>query len=122
MANYCTNSQVGVLLNKNFDSTTTPTSTQVDDIIDQVTREIDVTMSSIGISSQPTDSNVLGMLERYCSFGSAGITGMTFFRNANDVNGSNAQWYYDQYRNFLKELADNPELLGISLGTDSLYV
>ena len=66
MANYCTNAQVGVLLGKTFSATTTPTDTQVDVIITETTKEIDTVLSSIGIAIQPTDTNILGMLQKYC--------------------------------------------------------
>ena len=122
MSNYTTNAKVSVLLGKSFDASTTPTSTQVDVIIGQITGEIDTILNSIGITSQPTDTNILAMLDKYASFGSAGITGMTYFRNANDVNSSNAEWYYSKYEAFLKKLMENPELLGIITGSTQLVV
>lgn len=122
MSNYCTNAHVGVLLGKTFDATKTPTSTEVDVIIDQITKEIDSVLYSIGVTSQPTDLNLLGMLQKYCSFGSAGVTGMTYFRNTNDIVGSNPEWYYGKYEKFLEDLVERPELFGIVTGAETIAV
>lgn len=122
MSSYCSSSHVGVLLNKTFDATSTPTSTQVDVIIDQTTNEIDTVLYSIGVTSQPTDTNLLGILEKYCSFGSAGAVGMAYFRNAGGVEKTNADWYYSKYEWFLKELKESPELFGIVSDAETMII
>lgn len=120
MSNYCTYSDVEVLLNKQFNASTTPTSTQVTEVITQITQEIDTILYVVGITAQPTDTNILGMLKKFCSFGSAGIVGISYFRNASGVSGSNADWYYTEYKEFLQKLKDDPEILGIVADTESL--
>ena len=123
MANYCTYTQVATLLDKKngFSDDTQPTSTQVEDIIDQTTNEIDTVLASLGITSQPTSTKLLATLEKYCCFGSAGHVGMTYFRNANDVTKSNAEWYYSKYEKFLAMLREDPEIFGIVADSESLY-
>ena len=122
MSNYCSYADVGLLLNKTFNDTTTPTDTQVTSIITQITKEIDAVLKVAGISAQPTDTNILGLLQKHCSFGAAGITGISYFRNASGISGSNAEWYYSKYEEFLKEVKENPDILGISAGSETISV
>ena len=123
MSNYCTHAQIAVLLEKKggFDTDKTPTATQVDDIIDQTTNEIDTVLSSIGITAQPTDGKLLATLEKYCSFGAAGVVGITYFSNTSTTNDSKPEWYYSKYEKFLEMLRDDPEIFGIISDSEGIY-
>jgi hypothetical protein len=118
MANYCTAEDVKVLLrmNEDFDATTTPTLTQVNQEIDNITKEIDVYLTSIGVTTQPTDSNVLGMLRKYAGYGSACRVGMTYKRNSDSVKDSQADHYCEKYSEFLEFIRNNPDLFLDSTG------
>lgn len=120
MANYCNYDDVAVTLEKkgSFSTDSTPTASQVTDIITEITGEIDTVLASIGVTSQPTDTNILAMLKRYCRFGSSGVTGMTYGRNFSSVIDSLADWLYGKYESFLEKIKNNPELFT----TDSLTV
>jgi len=125
MSNYCTAAQVAVLLNKKefSDSTpTTPTETQVTEVCAMITNEIDVILNMIGITAQPTDTSILGMLKKYASYGSACMVGMSYGRNFSSIEGSQPKYFCDEYKEFLKTLRENPEILGIIAGADSLTV
>ena len=73
MSNYCTAEDVQVLLGfaSAFSTTSVPTLTQVNSIISDVTNEIDFTLASVGITTQPTDTRLLGRLHIACKYGVA---------------------------------------------------
>lgn len=124
MANYCTNEDIQVLLqmNSSFSASTTPTSTQVETEIDNITKEIDVYLRAIGITSQPIDTNVLGMLKKYCGYGVACRVGMSFQRNEEGVRGTQAEFYCQKYQEFLDKILEHPEIITDTVDASDLFI
>lgn len=122
MANYCTVDDVSVLIyseSGKFDGSSKPTSTQVTGIITQKTAEIDLYLKRGGITTQPTDSTVLSYLKYMCSLGAACLIGRTYFTNLSNVNDTQPASYCQEYKDFLKELKEDPELIAGTTGDES---
>lgn len=123
MANYCSNSDVAVLLGyDNFSNTDRPTSTQVTSVIANVTNEIDFVLSGVGITTQPTDSRILGRLNIACKYGTACQVAMSAYGNSLSVDGSQGDKFCEKYKEILDEIKENPELYGAVTGDTSMYV
>jgi hypothetical protein len=120
MPAYCTASDVGVLLQLDFtDANAQPTESQVNTICSQITSEIDLYLKAEGISTQPTDSDILNMLKKYCSLGAACMVGRTYFGNVDAITGSQPDSYCVQYQDFLKSIGDKPEIFGAASGDET---
>lgn len=123
MANYCSNDDVSVLLGlDSFSSTTRPTSTQVTSIITDITNEIDFVLSGVGITTQPTDSRLLGRLSNACKYGTACQVAMSAYGNSLSVDGSQGDKFCEKYQEILDEIKENPELYGAVTGDTSMYI
>ena len=123
MANYITGAEVAVLMGvDNFSSLTRPTSTQVDYIIVDVTNEIDFILSGVGITTQPTDSRLLGRLAIACKYGVACQVAMSTYGNATGVDGSQGDKFCQKYSEILQDIKDNPEMYGLVTGDSAMYM
>ena len=114
MANYCNAEDVQVKLGftNEFSVTTKPTLTQVETLIDSTTKEIDSYLYASGVTTQPTDTNVLGKLKEVCSYGAAARVGMGYHSNNESISGTQAREYWDFYKEYLNEIKEMPELYG----------
>jgi hypothetical protein len=123
MANYTDAESVAVLLGlDNFSSGTRPTLTQVNAILADVTNEIDFALSSIGITTQPTDTRLLGRLSLMCKYGTACQVGMAAFGNSTGVDGSQPDKYCEKYQLMLDDIKDNPANYGVVTGDSAMYM
>lgn len=122
MAQYCSNEDVSVLLGLDPPSgTTRPTSTQYSSIIDDVTNEIDFTLSGVGITTQPTDAKLLGKLAIACKYGTACQVAMSAYGNSTGVEGSQGDKYCEKYTEVLTDIKENPEMYGAVTGDSAMY-
>ena len=123
MANYITQQEVAVLLGfDNFSSTTRPTDTQVNAIIADVTNEIDFTLSSIGITTQPTDTRLLGRLAIACKYGVACQVAMSAYGNSTNTDGSQGDKFCEKYQAILDDIKNNPTAYGAVTGDSAMYM
>jgi hypothetical protein len=123
LANYITQQEVAVLLGfDNFSTTTRPTSTQVNSIIADVTNEIDFVLSGVGITTQPTDTKLLGRLAIMCKYGVACQVAMSAYGNATGVEGSQGDKFCEKYTEMINDIKDNPEMYGLVTGDSNMYV
>jgi hypothetical protein len=113
---YCTASDIQGMLgyDTEFTNTSKPTVTQVNDIITNITSEINTRLEAIGVTLPVTDSNVLNVVERYCKIGSAGLVGLTYYSSNNNIEGGQADYFYKDYKQWLTDITDKPELVGVS--------
>jgi hypothetical protein len=123
MANYATAEDVQVLLGftDNFSSTTLPTLTQVNSILADVTNEIDFTLASVGVTTQPTDTKLLGRLANACKYGVACQVAMSAYGNASGVENSQGDKYCERYKEVLKDIQENSQLYGAVTGDSGAY-
>jgi hypothetical protein len=124
MSNYCVAEDVQVLLGYpvSFGATTNPTLTQVNDIISDVTNEIDFTLKSIGVTTQPTDPTLLGRLSIACKFGVACQVGMSKFGNNASVNDSQPGYYCQKYQAIIDDIKTNADNYGAVTGDATIDV
>jgi len=122
MSSYCSNEDVAILLGfDNFSSTSRPTSAQVTAIISDVTNEIDFVLAGVGITTQPTDSRLLGRLAIACKYGTACQVAMSAYGNSTSVDGSQGDKYCEKYQEVLTDIKENPELYGAVTGDTAMY-
>lgn len=123
MANYTTYADVAVLLGiDNFSATSRPTSTQVNSIIADVTNEIDFTLAGVGITTQPTDTKLLGRLSIACKYGVACQVAMSAYGNSTGVDGSQGDKFCEKYKEILDDIKENPEMYGLVTGNSAVYI
>lgn len=124
MGNYCTVGDVRVLLHykSDFDGSSDPTVTEVNVEIDNITKEIDTYLRAIGLTSQPTDTNILGMLKKYAGYGTACRVGMSPQRNTENVGSTQAEFYCEKYSKFLENILEHPEIITNSQAGNALFV
>lgn len=123
MANYCAASDVSILLGlDNYSSLTRPTLTQVNTIIADITNEIDFTLASVGITTQPVDTRLLGRLKIGCKMGVAGQVGMSAYGNSTSVDNSQADRYDAKYKEFLEDIRTNSANYGAVTDDSNLYI
>jgi hypothetical protein len=123
MANYATAEDVSVLLGlDNFSTSSRPTLTQVNAIIADITKDIDFVLSGVGITTQPTDTNLLGRLAIACKYGVACHVGMSAFGNSVGVDNSQPDKYCKRYQEILTEIKESPELYGAVTGDAAMFV
>lgn len=121
--NYCDAEDVSILLGfDSFSASTRPTLTQVNEIISDVTGEIDFVLSGVGITTQPTGTNILARLKMACKFGVASQVGYAAFGNSTGVSGSQPDKYAEKYKEMLEEMKTDSELYGASSGDSTLYI
>ncbi|HCW08392.1 MAG TPA: hypothetical protein DGG95_13620 [Cytophagales bacterium] len=122
--NYCTANEVKLFLGSavTFSDTapiSKPTLTEVNALIADITNDIDLQLSVIGINTQPTDFRILSRLKRLCLYGCAGHIGIQFNSTSNpNPEMSRTNYYLSQYEKLLKEITDNPEVYGVISGSD----
>lgn len=126
--NYCTAENVRVMLGLPiaFNNTvgvggTKPTLTQINEIIEDVTNIIDLQLSTIGITAQPTDSKVLSKLKYGCKIGVAAQAGFSYMNMSASLNDTKPKTYQDLFDAFLKEITENPEVYAVFAGAESSY-
>lgn len=123
MANYCKAEDVSVLLGLDtFSATTRPTLSQVNSIIADVTNEIDFILAGVGITTQPTDTRILGRLAIACKMGVACQVGLSAFGNATGVDNSQPDKFCTQYQAILLEIKNSPELYSNISGDNTMYL
>jgi hypothetical protein len=117
MANYATYTEVALILGlTDYTATTRPTSTQVTNILTEVTQNIDFTLESVGLESQPSDSNVQGRLKTLCKYGTACQIAISKYGDADGVESSQGAYFCKRYDEGIKEIKTNPELYGLVVG------
>lgn len=123
MSNYCTSTDIKVLLGYRtaFSASTYPTLTEVEQEIDNVTNEIDFYLAGVGISTQPTDARILGRLRKLCGYGVAGLIGQSRL-SAENVDGIQSNDYLDRYRLGLDEITKKPFLYGVVTGDSNTFI
>lgn len=95
-----------------------PTLTQVNSNIAAVTNEIDLYLAKIKINLQPTDAKILGKLKIICTYGAAAMSGFGYLNQT--VTTSKPKTFWDIYKDYLKELLDNPEIYGVVSNSESI--
>ena len=106
---YCNYSDVGLLLSLTFDeSTSKPLASKVTIISEMISSEINLTLKSAGISL-PTSGDLLNMVKLMTMKGSAGVVGISYYGNTEDVVGSQGDYYNKEYKAFLIDVKKNPE-------------
>jgi len=68
---YCTRAQLQGLMDQTFAATSSPTATEVEQMIDDVASEIDGVLRAAGYSTPVTATNALPLLRRMNQFGAA---------------------------------------------------
>lgn len=118
--NYCVAEDVQVLVGHKdaFSTATRPTLTQLNTIIGDITNEIDLQLSIIGIGTQPTDSKILSKLKSGCIFGAAGRAGFGALSPANSTNDTKPKTFYQLYQDFLNEIITKPEIYSVVSGAE----
>jgi hypothetical protein len=106
---YCLYSDVGVLLSLNFNIDSKPTDSQVADIINMISSEVNMTLLSVGIAV-PTSGDLFNVLKSRVMQGSAGIIATTYYGNSDSVESGQGAYFTKQYREFLAELKAKPDL------------
>lgn len=123
MSNYCSAESVAVLAGLDpFSDTTRPTLTQVNAIIADVTNDLDFALSAIGVTTQPTDTKLLGRLAIACKYGTACQVVISAYGNSTGIDGSQGDKFCDKYGEYLKDIQTNPQLYGAVTGDSSSYV
>lgn len=125
MANYCTSIEVKnllLLITSDFDANTDWTKVDVDQMITNITGEIDTYLTSVGVGIQPTNTNLLNMLKKYAAYGVACPLAMSYKINNADVDKSQAQFYCDSYQKFLDKIVSNPEIFLSIEGQEGFYM
>jgi hypothetical protein len=124
VANYCSAEDVQVLLGNDiaYDANSRPTLTQVNNWIGIVTKKIDFTLKSVGITTQPTDTDILGQLNDICAQGVACRIGMAGFGNNTSVEDSQPGYYCKAFEEALKDIKERPEDYGLITGDDTVYM
>jgi hypothetical protein len=126
--NYCTANEVKLFLGSNITFSDTapiskPTLTEANNMITDITNDIDLQLSVIGINSQPTDARILSRLKRICLYGVAGHIGIQFNATNNpNPETSRTNYYLSQYEKLLKQITDNPEVYGVVTGSDDYCI
>lgn len=116
---YCAVSDVEFRLQVDFDTTTNPTKKTVTAIITQITARIDLTLGGAGIALPISDTAKLETLKHICAMGSAGMVGMTYGRNFDNVMSGQAKFYWDEFQKDLDLFCSNftgSKIPGLSSG------
>ena len=122
---YCSAADVIGKLGYDFSSIgadSKPTLTQINAEITDITGELNMVLESIGITLPITDANVLNVIEQKCKLGSAGMVGLTYYVNTDAVEGSQADYYYKEYKFFLASIVETPSLVGVSAEASTINV
>ena len=121
---YCTSTEVGNLNPKRtYSATSTPTTTQVSALIDQVAVEIDAVLESLGYMVPiTTPANLVLFLKYVNAYGAAYLAEAGMFPETAEP-GETAHWQMLKkvYDNYMKMLLDGkipPSLEGGTLGND----
>ena len=120
---YCALSDIQTFTHLTYGTGTKPTSTEVSAIISDVSARIDLYLKAAGFVPPPTDTAILAHLKHLAIFGVAGLIGQTY--NAGQMpypQNSRVFDYLKKFEDGLKEIIDNPILLGIVGGTDPIEV
>jgi hypothetical protein len=118
---YCSYSDVGLLLALSFDENSRPTDAQVTDIISLISSEVNMTLNSVGITI-PTSGDLFNLLRLRVMQGSAGIVGLSYYGNTESIINSQGDYYTNLYRDFLKDLKENPGVYSSVSGGSLLYI
>lgn len=121
--NYCTAEDVSVLLGFTpFRDDTRPTLSQVNSIISDITNDLDFTLSSIGVTVQPTDTKLLGRLAIACKYGVACQVAMSTYGNSTGVDGSQGDKFCEKYKEYIDDIKNNPQMYGVVTGDSSMFI
>jgi len=126
---YCTITEIGNLNPKRtYGAATTPTTTQVNALIDQIAVEIDAVLQAGGYTVPvTTPANFLNSLKYINAYGAAALAEMGMFPEVSEM-GQTPHWKLlnDKYEGWMKQLREGeiPRSLGIdseSIGAGSFY-
>ena len=106
---YCTYEDVGLLLSLTFDETLSkPLASKVTDIISLIASEINMTVVAAGVALPSSGTDFYNVLRLKNMHGAAGVVGVAYYGNTEDVAGSQGVFYRDSYNKFLLDLSENP--------------
>ena len=117
---FCVLADVELLLQVKFALDSDPTSTAVEGIISQIDARIRQALVGGGISV-PSDAERLAVLKNINAMGAAGLTGMIYGRNFENVNSGQAQWYYGQFLDELKNFVSGYSQSGFNPASTATF-
>jgi len=129
MASYCTITEVQALNPRRiYDANSTPTTTQVNALIDQIAVEIDAVLQAKGYTVPvTTPANFLNALKYVNAYGAGALAEAGMFPEVSEM-GQTPHWKVlnDKYKDWMKQLraGEIPRSLGIdseSIGAGSNY-
>lgn len=107
---YCDHSEVGMLLGLSFDSDTKPTDLKVTNVIALIASELNLVLKSVSISLPVIGSDLYNVIKLKNMQGAAGVVGVTYYGNTEDIAGSQGAFYKEEYMNFIADLKANPDV------------
>lgn len=122
---YCTASDIQELIAKfSLTASSTPNTTQVADIIDQIAGEIDSVLSAQGVTvPATTPSEFTKMLEALNAYGAAAGVLKSMFPDSTGAGETPAyQFWETRYRNGLAALKDGSMIPNAVVGTSTGYL
>jgi hypothetical protein len=117
---YCNYSDVGLLLQFTYDTNSNPTAAKVTDVIALIASEIEMALIGVGIALPVAGTNLYNLVRLNNMYGAAGIIGVTYYRNTEDIDGSQGDYYRKLYMEFLLNIKKNPNFYNsVSGGSNS---
>lgn len=116
---YCAVSDVAFKLQVDFDLASKPSQTDVESVITQITARMNLALGGAGIALPISDAAKLETLKHICAMGSAGMVGMAFGRNFDNVMAGQAKFYWDEFQKDLDLFCSNftgSKIPGLSSG------
>lgn len=93
-----------------YSTSTSPTLSQVTDIIEQVEGEIEVALSGLGLTVPVTNTILLDFVRKYSGMGSAGLVFQRYGKSENDFRLGD--WYYTKFENWIEKLINDKNYQG----------
>jgi len=110
MTDYCTVADVGSLTGWTYDASSSPTTTEVGEIITDISAEMDSVLLAAEYTTIPVTAALdLALLERYAKIGAAYNAWLAGVDH--DREPPNVTTWKEDYRAFLKRIADGKQRL-----------
>lgn len=107
---YCDYEDVGLLLQLTFNETDSkPKASKVTDIISLIASEINMLLVSKGIGLPLVGTDFYNVVRLKNMQGAAGVVGVSFYGNTEDVAGSQGVYYRDEYARFIEQVKTDPD-------------
>lgn len=106
---YCTVADVSALMGQTFSVSSRPTTSEVQDAVDQIAAEIDGVAASVGYTVPITSTDGIALLAKYNRFGaavSAWHTGVI-----SDDEPARVTYWQTQYDNFIARLRRGEQVI-----------